>query len=124
MLIAVSIAIADAPAFVELGNENFWGDAIATVTFADGSSEEVDSADISFNVIPDMTTLGVKTVVVAYSKTKQGKFSPAVSTLYTLEVTNAVVSLRSAHRNTKTYYYFNSDAITFTHGWYCCNSYL
>src|SRR5690606_21671992 len=62
-----SITIEGAPAFVELGNENFWGNATATVTFADGSSEQVDSTDLSFNVIPDMTTLGEKTVIVAYS---------------------------------------------------------
>ena len=107
---AASITISNAPASVELGNDNFWGNATATVTFADGSSEEVDSADISFNVIPDMTTLGVKTVVAAYSKTKQGKFGPPVSTLYTLEVTSAVVSIAANNIN---YYYFSSDAITF-----------
>ncbi|NLE34083.1 MAG: hypothetical protein GX622_03190, partial [Bacteroidales bacterium] len=110
----VSIDITGAPSFVELGNENYWGDAIATVTFADGSSEEVDSADLSFNVIPDMTTLGEKTVVVAYSKTKQGAFCQAVSTIYKLEVTNPVVSLEiTTMPALTTYYYFNSDSIIF-----------
>ena len=89
----VSIAIEGAPAFIELGNENFWGDAAATVTYADGSSEQVDSTDISFTVIPDMTTLGEKTVIAAYNKTKQGEYCPAVSSFYTLEVTNPVSSL-------------------------------
>ena len=88
-----SITVEGAPSFVEIGDTNFWGDATATVTFADGSSEVVDSADISFNVVPDMTTLGEKTVVVAYSKTKQGEYGPAVSTFYTLEITNSVSSL-------------------------------
>jgi hypothetical protein len=110
----VSITITGAPAFVELGNENFWGDAIATVMFADGSSEQVDSVDIAFNVVPDMTTLGTKTVVAAYSKTKQGNFGPPVSTLYTLEVTNSVVSLAvTSLPNLTTYYYFNTDPIIF-----------
>jgi len=110
----VSIAIEGAPAFVESGNENFWGDAIATVTFADGSSAQVDSADISFTVIPDMTTLGVKTVIAAYNKTKQGAYGKAVSTFYTLEVTNAVASLEVTTLPTITkYYYFNSDPIRF-----------
>ena len=53
-----SITVEGTPDFVELGNEDFWGDATATVTFADGSSEQVDTADLSFSVIPDMTTLG------------------------------------------------------------------
>lgn len=110
----VSIAVQGAPSFVELGNTNFWGDAKATVTFADGSSEQVDSTDISFNVIPDMTTLGKKTVIVAYSKTKQGVYCPAVSTYYTLEVTNPVSSLAvTTLPNITTYYYYSSDSILF-----------
>jgi hypothetical protein len=110
----VSIAIEGAPSFVEFGNTNFWGDATATVTYADGSSEQIDSSDISFNVIPDMTTLGVKTVVVAYSKTKQGAYCQAVSTYYTLEVTNPVVSLEvTTLPNITTYYFFSSDSIIF-----------
>jgi hypothetical protein len=110
----VSISVTGAPAFVELGNENFWGDAIAIVTFEDGSSEVVDSSEISFNVIPDMTTLGKKTVVAAYSKTKQGAYCQAVSTIYTLEVTNSVASLAVTTMPTlTTYYYFSSDSIIF-----------
>jgi hypothetical protein len=110
----VSIAITGAPKFVEFGNKNFWGDAKATVTFADGSSAKADSTDISFTVIPDMTTLGVKTVIVAYSKTKQGAYGKAVSNYYTLEVTNPVVSLQvSTLPSITKYYYFNSDPILF-----------
>jgi len=110
----VSIAITGAPAFVELGNENFWGDATATVTFADGSSAQVDSTDISFTVIPDMKTLGVKTVIVAYNKTKQGAYCKAISTYYKLEVTNPVVKLEvTAVPAITTYYYFSGDPIVF-----------
>ncbi|MFO7370930.1 MAG: hypothetical protein R6X09_11740 [Bacteroidales bacterium] len=110
----VSIAITGAPAVVEIGNENFWGNATATVTFADGSSEQVDSADITFTVIPDMTSLGVKTVVVAYNKTKQGAYTQAVSGYYKLEITNPVKSLEvTALPNITTYYYFSSDSILF-----------
>jgi hypothetical protein len=110
----VSITVEGAPAFVELGNENFWGDATAKVIFSDGSSELVDSSDISFNVVPDMTTLGVKTVVLAYSKTKQGAYGPAVSTFYTLEVTNPVVSLEvTTLPDITKYYFYSSDPIIF-----------
>lgn len=110
----VAIEISNAPEMVELGNENFWGDAVATVTFADGSTEQVDSADLSFNVIPDMTSLGEKTVVVAYSKTKQGAFTRAVSTFYTLEVTNPVVALEVTTLPVMTtYYFFSNDPIVF-----------
>ncbi|MFT3739902.1 MAG: hypothetical protein QM786_14195 [Breznakibacter sp.] len=112
----VSIAIEGHPEFVELGNENFWGSATATVTYADGSSEQVDSADISFNVVPDMTTLGQKTVIVAYSKTKQGKYTQAVSTYYTLEVTNPVVSLELTTLPDQTKYYYYNPIIFDTRG--------
>jgi hypothetical protein len=88
-----SIVVEGTPDFVEIGNEDFWGNGIATVNFADGSSEQVDTADISFSVIPDMTTLGEKTVILAYNKTKQGEYTKAVSTYYNLEVINAVASL-------------------------------
>lgn len=111
---AVSISIEGAPDFVEIGNENFWGDATATVTYADGSSSEVDSVDLAFNVIPDMSTIGQKTVSVAYSKTKQGVFGPPVSTIYTLVVTNSVASLEVTSMPEITeYYFFNADPIIF-----------
>jgi hypothetical protein len=62
-----------------------------------------------------MTTLGTKTVIVAYGKTKQGApYSQAVSTFYNLEVTNSVSSLAvTTLPNIKTYYFFNSDPIIF-----------
>jgi hypothetical protein len=110
----VSIAITGTPTIVELGNTNFWGNGKATVTFADGSSKQVDSTDLSFNVIPDMTTVGSKTVVVAYSKTKQGIYGQAVSNFYTLEVTNPVSSLEvTTLPNITTYYFYSSDSIIF-----------
>lgn len=109
-----SITVQGTPSFVELGNHNFWGDGVATVTFADGSSLLVDSAELSFNVIPDMTTVGKKTVVVAYNKTKQGAFTKAVSTIYNLEVTNSVASLEVTTMPViTTYYYFSSDPVIF-----------
>lgn len=109
-----SIEITGTPALVEIGNENFWGNATATVTFADGSSVQVDSAELSFLVIPDMVTLGEKTVVVAYNKTKQGKYTQGVSSYYTLEVTNPVSSLEvTTMPDITTYYFFNSDPIKF-----------
>lgn len=106
----VSIAVEGAPSVVEIGNENFWGNATATVTYTDGSSEQVDSADISFSVIPDMTTIGKKTVVLAYSKTKQGAYGPAVSTLFTLEVINPVSSLEVTTMPDVTTYIFPGPA--------------
>src|SRR5690606_1146770 len=65
-------------------------------------------------VVPDMTTLGEKTVVVVYSKTKQGKFTQAVSTLYKLGETNPVSSLEvTTLPDLTTYHFFNNDPIKF-----------
>ena len=113
-VLPVSLTVEGYPAFVEIGDEDFWGEAIATVTYEDGSSEQVDKEDLSFTVVPDMTTLGEKTVVVAYSKTKQGAYCQAVSTFYNLEVTNSVASLEvTTLPNITEYYFFNSDSIFF-----------
>jgi hypothetical protein len=105
----VSITIEGAPSIVEFGDENFWGNATATVTYADGSSAQVDSSDLSFTVVPDMATLGEKTVSVAYSKTKQGEYTQAVSTFYNLKVTNPVKSLEVTSMPDITEYYFYND---------------
>ncbi len=104
-----SITVSGTPSSIELGSENFWGDATATVTYADGSSAEVDTADISFTV-PDLTTLGEKTVIVSYNLTKEGEYCEAVSTYYTLEVTTPIVSIAATDIN---YYYYSSDDILF-----------
>ena len=110
----VSIDVTGTPAFVEIGDEDFWGNGVATVTFADGSSAEVDTADVSFSVIPDMTTLGEKRVAVAYSKTKQGNYGPAVTTSYTLEVTNAVTALEiSTMPEMTTYAFYGTESPAF-----------
>ncbi|MGF7140646.1 hypothetical protein [Roseimarinus sediminis] len=110
----VSIAIEGAPVIVELGDDNFWGDAVATVTFADGSTEQVDSADITFTVIPDMTSLGEKTVTVAYSKTKQGAYTQAVTGYYKINVTNPVKTIEVTTLPSITnYYFYSSDSIFF-----------
>ena len=110
----VSIVVTGAPEFVEFGNEDFWGEATATVTYADGSSETVDKEDISFTVIPDMSTIGKKTVIVAYSKKKQGAYGRPVSTFYTIEVTNPVASMAVTTMPTiSQYYFFRNDSIVF-----------
>jgi hypothetical protein len=106
----VSISVSGTPAFVELGDDDYWGDGVATVTFADGSSAQVDTADIAFNVIPDMTTVGKKTVSIAYSKTKLGAYSKPVVGYYTLEVTNSVVGISA---NSIKYYYFTEGNLVF-----------
>ena len=90
---AVSISVAGMPQSLEIGQTDFWGSAVATVTFADGSQAVADTADITFSVIPDLNTVGEKTVVLSYSKTKLGQAGATVLGYYTLNVVNNVVSI-------------------------------
>lgn len=92
---AESISVSGTPAALEIGSEDFWGAGVATVTYADGSTGEAAFEDITFNV-PDLTTLGTKTIVYSYSKTKQGNFGKSVCGSYTLEVVNPIVSLEAS----------------------------
>lgn len=90
---AVSITATGYPAALELGDTDFWGEAVATVTFADGSVTTVGKEDLTFTVIPDLTTVGTKTIVFSYSKTKEGNYGPSVVGYYTINMTNPIVAL-------------------------------
>lgn len=91
---AASITVTGTPAAIEVGSTDFWGNGVATVTFADGATAVADTADITF-VVPDLSTVGQKTIIYSYSKTKQGNYGKAVAGTYTLEVTNPIVALEA-----------------------------
>mgnify|MGYP003291265429 CR=1 FL=1 len=91
----VSITVSGTPASLELGDTNFWGNGIATVTFTDGTTAVADTANMVFSV-PDLSTVGTKTIVYSYNLTKQGNAGTMVNGYYTLEVTNPVVSIESS----------------------------
>ena len=91
----VSITVAGTPAAIELGDTDFWGGGVATVTFSDGTTAVADTTDISFNV-PDLSTTGIKTIVYSYGKTKQGNIATkSVNGYYTLEVTNPITAIEA-----------------------------
>lgn len=105
---AVSIAVTGMPQSLEIGQTDFWGKAVATVTFADGSQAVADTADITFSVIPDLNTLGEKTVVLSYSKTKLGNAGATVIGYYKVSVVNNVISIEVTKMPTlSTYYIFD-----------------
>ncbi len=99
-----SIEVSNTPKAIVIGETDFWGAATASVTFSDGSVAQVDTANVNFIIIPDLTTPGVKTIVLTYSLTKLGNPCEPVSTYYTLEVTNKVVSFEIS--NPLTYYLY------------------
>ena len=92
---AASISVSGTPAAIEVGSTDFWGNGVATVTFADGSTTVADTADVTF-VVPDLSTVGTKTIIYSYSKTKQGNYGKPVAGTYTLEVTNPIVALEAS----------------------------
>ncbi len=97
----VSISVTGTPASLELGETDFWGNGVATVTFTDGTTAVADTANIVFTV-PDLSTVGKKTIVFSYNLTKQGNAGNIVNGYYTLEVTNPVVDIKA---NAAVYYY-------------------
>ena len=104
---AVSIVASGYPSAIEIGGTDVWGEAVATVTFADGTTQEVGLDDITLSV-PDLTEVGTKTVVYSYSKTKLGEWGSSVNGYYTIEVTNPVKSLSIISAPTlTTYWYFD-----------------
>ncbi len=109
---AASITVTGVPAALELGNTDFWGEGVATVTFADGSTTVADTADVTF-VVPDLTTVGEKTIIYSYSKTKQGNYGKSVAGTYTLNVINPVKSLAITTAPTYPKYYVYDAPVAF-----------
>ena len=62
------------PSEVVLGTElnEFMANVTATVTFAEGVTKEIPASELQFEIIPDFTELGQKTLVVVYNKTYMG----------------------------------------------------
>ncbi|MBR6211448.1 MAG: hypothetical protein IKQ64_00220 [Bacteroidales bacterium] len=93
---AESISVSGLPAAVELGSpaEDILAEAVATVTFTDNSNAVVPLEDVTFSLTDDFTaTVGKKTLVYSYSKTKQGNYGKSVAGYTEIEVTNPVVGI-------------------------------
>ena len=114
---AASIVVTGLPESVEIGSpvEAILANAAATVTFTDNSSTPVPVEDVTFALGEDFTaTLGTKTLVYSYSKTKQGKYGTSVAGYAQIEVTNPVVELQITQAPVfSTYYFFDNTALSF-----------
>ena len=112
---AESISVMGYPITVPLGNEDYWGEAIATVTFEDGFTTTVAKEDLTITE-PDMTTLGMKTVAYTYTLTKLGKPGKAVLGYYNFEVTDLASIAVTKAPVTSTYYLYDQSVPFFTQG--------
>lgn len=93
---AESLRLEDTPTVLEMGNEDFWMNTKATVTFADGSSMPVGIDDLTLT-LPDFSTTGQKTVIATYNKTKLGNLGTPVSAYYNVNVINPISRLEVTH---------------------------
>jgi len=112
---AVSIEVTGYPVTIPLGEEDYWGDAIATVTYEDGFTATVAKEDLTI-VAPDLTTTGTKTVVYSYNYTKLGNLGKAVVGYYNLEVTDLASISVTKQPVTTTYYVYDQAVPFFTEG--------
>ena len=112
---ATSIEVTGHPLTLPLGEEDYWGNAVATVTFEDGFTTEVEREALTI-LEPDLSTTGTKTVVYSYNLTKLGKPGKAVVGYYNLEVTDlASIAVTSAPYTT-TYYVYDEAVPFYTEG--------
>ncbi len=112
---AVSIEVTGYPVTVPLGEEDYWGNAVATVTFEDGFVTTVPREDLAL-VEPDMSTTGTKTVAFSYNLTKLGNPGKAVVGYYNFEVTD-LASIAVTHQPfTTTYYVYDAPVPFYTGG--------
>ncbi len=112
---AESISVIGYPITVPLGTEDYWGDAVATVTFEDGFTTTGAKVDLTITE-PDMTTLGMKTVAYTYNLTKLGKPGKAVLGYYNFEVTDLASIAVTKAPVTSTYYLYDQAMPFFTQG--------
>ncbi|MBQ3766335.1 MAG: hypothetical protein II874_06345 [Bacteroidales bacterium] len=88
---------------------DYWGDAVVTVVFEDGSSMAVDKEKVSITA-PDLTTPGNKTVVVTYNYTKKGVLTEAAAGYYNFELVADLESLLIVQEPSHNTYYFYDNA--------------
>ena len=103
---AASIVVTGYPVTLPLGEEDFWGNSVATVTYEDGFVATVAREELTI-LEPDLSTTGTKTVVYTYNKTKQGKLGKAVSGYYNFEVTDLASIMVTKAPFTSTYYLYD-----------------
>ncbi len=112
---AVSLTLSGCPLTVALGEEDYWGGTIATVTFEDGYMMDVPKEELHI-IEPDMSGIGSKTVVVSYAKTKLGNAGEPVAAYYNFEVTDFASISISKFPVTTTYYVYDAPVPFYAEG--------
>lgn len=110
----VSMTLNRVPAKVLLGTtfEEAMANISATVTFEDGMKKEVGADELEIQAVPDMGTLGTKTLVAVYNKTYKGAGSvKALVTTAQFEVVDKMYTCVGAVNNTGEFGSAHSEAV-------------
>ena len=103
-----------APKKVLLGTtmEEAFANVTATVEFEQGVTANVTAADLTFQAVPDMNSLGTKTLVAAYSKTYKGEgaTAPVIASVQ-FDVVDKMYTLLGAADNSSGFWSEHSTAI-------------
>ena len=92
--------------------EDAFANVTATVTFADGVAKEVEGKDLQIQAVPDMNSVGKKTLVAVYNKTYLGENAdtPIVGTAE-FEIVDKMYKTVGATDNTGAFWSDHSEAI-------------
>ena len=110
----LSMTLNGVPKKVLVGTElaDAMANVTATVQFETGISKDVPASELSFQAIPDMESLGKKTLVAAYSKTFKGEnYDKAVIAYTTFDVVDKLYTSVGATDNSTPFWGAHSENI-------------
>ena len=109
-----SMVLQNVPQYVDAGTpiEEAMAGVTAIVTFEEDVTKTVTASELSFSAIPDMGTIGEKTLVAVYNKTFRGENcdSPIIANAKFNVVENIKSIAVTTQPTNTTYYYYTSEA--------------
>ena len=110
----LSMTLNSVPKKVLLGSkiEEAFANVTATVQFEQGVSKDIPAAELSFQAVPDMNSLGTKTLLVAYNKTFKGELiDKAVMASTTFDIVDKLYTSVGSSDNTTAFWGDHSENI-------------
>ena len=108
----LSMTLNGVPKKVKLGMDlaEAMASVTATVQFEQGVSKTVPAAELSFEAVPDLTTLGSKTLMAAYNKSYKGELlSKSVMAMATFDVVDKLYTTIGNSDNSTGFWGAHSD---------------
>lgn len=110
----LSMTLNSVPKKVLLGSkiEEAFANVTATVQFEQGVTKDIPAAELSFQAVPDMNSLGTKTLMVAYNKTFKGELiDKAVMASTTFDIVEKLYTSVGSSDNTTAFWGDHSENI-------------